>query len=1241
MKICKLRLKNLNSLKGEWLIDFSKPPFSEAGVFAIVGPTGAGKSTLLDAICLALYHETPRLKVSPSENEVMTRHTAECLAEVEFEVKGEGYRAFWSQRRSRGNADGKLQPMVCELSKLDGTILATKINEKIDLVAQLTGLDFSRFTKSMLLAQGGFSAFLNAKPNERASLLEELTGTEIYGQVSQWVFEKHKQEKSELALLEKNIEQQTLLTDEQLAQCQSQEASYEKESQQQGERLKLHKKLQQWLGQKDALEQQLSSQKMALVGAQQKVADFTSKQTTLELAKKAQSLQSEYDHQQGLVTKVTHLEQECENSIRQQQLLQDQLAKAQAEQFTSQDHLSLHQQALADLNDKIEKQIQPLLTQQEHLAQQQVEVQTQLHQEEQKYAQQQDKYQALEAQRLKLDEQSLENKTLLEKWPHAEKVHPQLSSWQHRAQLILEGEQKIAVMVEEKQRLQAECESAEATFKHQQQALAQLQTNQANQQQTVDSTLQAFYRLTEQQELQVWQQNYYQLERQVNSLQEAHQLQGQHLQLKQNAKQLVRSLQDLEAQGAAIEAKLQQQRKLYRDKKQHHSHLESLLFAERQIHTLMQLREQLNQGEHCPLCGAEEHDFEHALQITEPQRLAELEQLTAELAELTEQGMLMSAEQKDLNKDYELMQRQYQQSQQDISSVFTGLEQGIVKCQNLGLTLDKFEADKWQIEPLLGKHQSLWQAQQALLPEVNDLHRQWQDHNAGLQEQALLVQQGVEQVNQAQSHYQLTQQSVTQLQSQYQTKQTNIESDRQALLSAMSESAVGEDFFLEPLDQALIKLSDELAQWQGSKESLGRLQLEQEKLLVELSATKASLKETGIGLESIKAKHQTLSEKSLQTQRDLEPLLLGSTVVELRQKAQQELKDSQLLNEKAVQQCQQVTRDLASIEATIKAQTKVHENVLQECQQAQLSWQKSLLEKSFESEVSWQAARLDESKIAELEAESVAIKAELAKCEVRFAQVQEAWQVHQESILPATELALLAVTDIANLVLADWQQKVLQLEERQANLLRQWGVVSQQVREELQRREEVANKRLQLGQRRDKLRHLEQLNYVIGSADGAKFRRFAQSLTLEHLVYLANQHLHILHRRYQLGRKADALALEVIDTWQANISRDTKTLSGGESFLVSLALALALSDLVSHKTSIDSLFLDEGFGTLDSDTLESALDALDNLHASGKTIGIISHISALKDRIPVQLRLSKQSGLGVSRLSDQFAVKEP
>ena len=215
MKILSLRLKNLNALKGEHTIDFTAAPFSSSGLFAITGETGAGKSTLLDAICLALYHQTPRQKsFSVNGNPIMTHHTGDCWAEVTFAVKGQCYRAFWSQRRARSNPEGALQPPMVELAEVEtGKILTTKLKDKLEQVEALTGMDFSRFTKSMLLAQGGFAAFLNANAADRADLLEELTGTEIYGDISARVYQYAEREKATLQTLTTHANAVALLSE--------------------------------------------------------------------------------------------------------------------------------------------------------------------------------------------------------------------------------------------------------------------------------------------------------------------------------------------------------------------------------------------------------------------------------------------------------------------------------------------------------------------------------------------------------------------------------------------------------------------------------------------------------------------------------------------------------------------------------------------------------------------------------------------------------------------------------------------------------------------------------------------------------------------------------------------------------------------------------------------------------------------------------------------------------------------
>jgi len=199
MRILKLQFTNLNSLAGTWCIDFTHPAYTGGGIFAITGPTGAGKSTILDAICLALYGKTPRLKwVNAGENEIMSRLTAVCSSEVTFQTQGGTYRCTWTQRLAHGRLDGKRQAPMHEIVDVDHAeeILASQKGTVAAKIVEITGMDYDQFTRSMLLAQGSFAAFLQADASGRAPVLEQITGTAIYSQISMYVFERYAHEKA-------------------------------------------------------------------------------------------------------------------------------------------------------------------------------------------------------------------------------------------------------------------------------------------------------------------------------------------------------------------------------------------------------------------------------------------------------------------------------------------------------------------------------------------------------------------------------------------------------------------------------------------------------------------------------------------------------------------------------------------------------------------------------------------------------------------------------------------------------------------------------------------------------------------------------------------------------------------------------------------------------------------------------------------------------------------------------------
>ncbi|SHG65817.1 exonuclease SbcC [Marinomonas polaris DSM 16579] len=1242
MKICKLRLKNLNSLKGEWEIDFTKAPFDDAGVFAIVGPTGAGKSTLLDAICLALYHETPRLKVSPSQNDVMTRHTSECLAEVEFEIKGKGYRAFWGQRRARGQSDGKLQPMTCELCERDGTIITTKINEKIDKIAEITGLDFSRFTKSMLLAQGGFSAFLNASANDRAELLEELTGTEIYGDVSKWVFDKHKQEKQSIASLESFNEQTQLLTDDAFTELKQTESSFEANEKANAQALKAHRNVLEWRRTEQKLQEQVAKYQQQLEEANKALADFAPQQQQLEQALTAQILQPDYEKQQGLKSRLDQNQAEIaqytetqQAQLKQSQILTESVGHAKAK-------LANARTELEALNNKINDEIQPILSRQESVKAQHQDVSARLKQAAEKVENQQSQLKATTEKQTDIDKACEDSKAILNRWTSPEKIENQLASWQHQVQSMASNAQAIAELESNIASNTTSYDAARSSHAANQAKLEQDQAGMLERQQTLQSTLDTFMQLSTQRDYADWQKGYHQTERAQYNAQslwkQFHQYQERQAQLADIDASLNTMTNSIQQQ----QSQLEQQRQTYKDKLRHQKSVEKLAEAERHIIVLTQLRDELGEHDACPLCGSAEHDLANALYQADSGSQEEFARLGKELDSLKGQGMQLAADLESLQRELTSGQTRRQQLIEGLLVTENELKEWIASLTHYVNSQDaSFNLfDKEQVSVLVQRVDQDWRALQEIAPKLEALQQSRLALEAELQSLNLQHQTTQQQVSQDQNQCQLLWQTLETHQQNLTTRRDEQEQTIGHLRDEMQQAGVPESYFDLSLTEALVQLQDVMTQWRDSKTGYDALLQQREQLSYECQGLQGALKESQQLHAEAREKVAEFDASLKAIAEQLHELLGGKSVGELRQEVKSQTDHAHQALEKVESERQQIAQALASSNATLEALNKTQLSLTSEYEAALSHWQKRLAETGFESEAVWLQASLSTEEVNQRQEVQKKLQEAVSRLQALLNQSEESLLKHSES------KSKLAVFDDAALdgsvfeksSLEELEEKYAELDlERQA-LHRQWGVVAQQIQEEVKRRDQVAKSKEALEARREAFVYLERLNHLIGSADGAKFRRFAQSLTLDHLVYLANQHLDILHRRYQLMRNEDALSLLVVDTWQANASRDTKTLSGGESFLVSLALALALSDLVSHKTSIDSLFLDEGFGTLDSETLESALDALDNLHSSGKTIGIISHINALKERIPVQIKLTKQSGLGVSRLSAEFAV---
>ncbi|WP_257326717.1 AAA family ATPase [Pseudoalteromonas rhizosphaerae] len=1205
MKITAVRIHNLASIV-DAEIDFTKAPLRDAGLFAITGDTGAGKSTFLDAICLALYTKTARLrgdkgnlidfngdsiKLNDPRN-LLRKGKWEGFAEVDFLGQDKQlYRARYTIQRTHKKITGKLKVAEHSLYTLpDETLIADKSNT-IKEVESKIGLNFEQFSRAVLLAQHEFAAFLKATGDERAQLLECLTGTDKFSLIGKRIFERHKEQLNKLELLKASLASYTLLTDEELA---AKTQLLDDLKQQIEDTTKTLAGIEQginWYKQANSLEQALN---LAEQNQQQASTALKAIATQSEQAKQAQSALEIKDNRNRfksltaqnneLNTKVNDLK-----SIDHTALITD-LASA----------LEKHNESLQTAKQQ-QKSAEPIIAKARELDNQlamQTQTITSITRQNEKEQKQlthlQQQFKQSQASHQQAKKHSEQHQQWLTQHSQLKQLASDWNYYQHSFNQFLHAKQQFATTTEQSTQLAAEL----------------IRQNEQLETQTKKLTLSEQTLLSEQQKLDQLnkQHGQFNIEQCDAKLKSIDYLKEQRERYKQFNQELKQSTQ----QQSVIASKLSQgeqtqttltQNLVTREQTLKHSEYALNQARLRASESVEHLRAQLTPNEPCVVCGATEHPFAD-------------QQLTNLIAAF--------------ENDYKTAKQHYENALAELHSHQT--QHAVLVAEH---TQHSQAVQTAQTKQLEIKH-----TMQAARTELNDLtSEQLEASYIALNEQktqyyATQKQQRnlQEQVNQLQSIFKNEQQAQQQLHTRHlelSNQQSQLNSKLSELSTQINEltATLGSQFqeaqFWQQLQNNslnLIELNQQVEQYQHNQEQLEQAQKQLDSADQQMQQFTPLISDTEQILKNLKDDLAKAQQQHSSSQSERLALFnnehISADDYQTKLAAQQEqyqaqLQHSQKAHDNAIKQRDEHAITLQGLEQRLLENAQEQADLDTRYNQWFAEFKSRYSDASHEQVTILLTLSSDEIKTHLKQHEQLAQA--LIDENAALKQHKHAYLQHQNSDKPKQSHAELI-------------QQLANLNDQQAAQHKAQLATNTVLEQHNQNRQALQGKQTELATVQKHVEQWHVLNKVLGDATGKTMRNLAQTQTLKILLHYANSHLRTLNKRYELTAIEQTLDIAIVDKDMADEQRSVNTLSGGESFLVSLALALGLASLSSNKVSINSLFIDEGFGTLDSETLSIAMDALDSLQAQGRKVGVISHVSQMTERVATQVHVAKKPG---------------